>query len=58
MAEGECRTIEVKGICKQTSRDTLENYFSSKRRGGEISDIQYDKGEGTAFVTFERHEGM
>lgn len=55
--EEPARTIEVKGICKKTSQDTLENYFSSTRRGGEISNIQYDKNEGTAFVTFEKPEG-
>ena len=57
MAEG-CRTVQVKGLSKQTLTETLENYFSSPRRGGEISSIEHDQENGTALITFISPEGM
>ena len=53
----ESLVIEVKGIKEITSEDTLNNYFSSSRHGGEITKIEYTEGSGRAFITFANAEG-
>ena len=57
MDEYESLIIEVTGINNKTSKDTLENYFSSSRRGGDIANIEYIKGSGNASITFANAEG-
>ena len=57
MAEYESLNIEVTGINKDTSKDTLDNYFSSSRRGGDITNIEYIQGSGNALITFANAEG-
>ena len=57
MAEDESLNIEVSGINKDTSKDTLDNYFSSSRRGGDITNIEYIQGSGNALITFADAEG-
>ena len=57
MDEYESLVIEVTGINNNTSEDTLENYFSSSRRGGDIANIKYIKGSGNALITFANAEG-
>jgi hypothetical protein len=57
MDEYEPLIIEVTGINTNTSRDTLDNYFSSSKRGGDITNIEYNKGSGNASITFANAEG-
>jgi hypothetical protein len=57
MDEYESLVIEVTGINNNTSKDTLENYFSSSKRGGDIAKIEYIKGSGNASITFADAEG-
>ena len=57
MDEYEALIIEVTGINTNTSKDTLENYFSSSRRGGDIANVEYIRGSGNASITFANVEG-
>ncbi|CAB4034806.1 poly [ADP-ribose] polymerase 14-like isoform X2, partial [Paramuricea clavata] len=57
MDEYEALIIEVTGINQSTTKDTLENYFSYSRRGGDITNIDYIKGSGNASLTFANAEG-
>jgi hypothetical protein len=57
MDEYEALIIEVTGINTNTSKDTLENYFSSSRRGGDIANVEYIRGSGNASITFADAEG-
>ena len=49
--------VEVKGISKITSQENLENFFSSRKRGGDITRIEYTEGNNHAFITFANAEG-
>ncbi|XP_033729496.1 uncharacterized protein LOC117318642, partial [Pecten maximus] len=54
-------TIEVHGLDKQTSDDTVELYFESKRAAGQPVDIeQFDtskrKNDGVVFITYKTAE--
>ena len=57
MDDNECSVIEVTGINPNTSEDTLENYFGSSRRGGDIANVKYIRGSGRALITFANAEG-
>ena len=57
MEQHESSVIEVIGINTNTSADTLENYFSSSKRGGDVTNVDYIKGSGHAFITFANAEG-
>ena len=57
MDENESLVIEVTGINPNTSEDTLENYFGSPRRGGDVASIEYIRGSGNALITFANVEG-
>ena len=57
MDEYESLIIEVTGINTNTSKDTLDNCFSSSKRGGHITNIEYVKSCGKALITFANAEG-
>ncbi len=57
MAECKSHSIEVTGVNRNTTKDTLEKYFSCSRRGGEITNIEYTEGSENAFITFANSEG-
>ena len=57
MDDYESLVIEVTGINPNTSEDTLDNYFASPRHGGDITNIEYNRGSGKAFITFDNAEG-
>lgn len=57
MDDYELLVIEVTGINPNTSKDTLENYFASPRRGGDITSIEYTRGSGNALISFDNAEG-
>ena len=57
MDDYESLVIEVTGINPNTSEDTLDNYFASPRHGGDITNIEYNRGSGKAFITFGNAEG-
>ena len=57
MDENESLVIEVTGINPNTSEDTLDNYFGSPRRGGDVASIEYIRGSGNALITFANAEG-
>ncbi|XP_028398972.1 protein mono-ADP-ribosyltransferase PARP14-like [Dendronephthya gigantea] len=57
MDECESSVIEVTGISSTTSKENLENFFSSRKRGGDIVKIEYTEGDDHAFITFANAEG-
>lgn len=52
-------TVKVEGIPSAVGKTELEMYFESKKwsGGGEIADLQYDTGKGTATVAYASHFG-
>ena len=52
-----CSSIMVSGLSTKTSHDGLENYFSLPRIGGDVSKIEFKKGDDHAIVTFEDSTG-
>ncbi|XP_025093181.1 uncharacterized protein LOC112563487 isoform X3 [Pomacea canaliculata] len=60
MMSKESCTVEVCGLSKQTSEETVVFYFENKRRsgGGPIQEIKRDLQHGRALITFEDHEAV
>ncbi|XP_013401660.1 poly [ADP-ribose] polymerase 14 isoform X2 [Lingula anatina] len=52
------RSVEIRGFHQNTSDDSLEMLFESKKRsgGGEIEDINIDRASGVAVITYKDHE--
>lgn len=57
MAESDFFTIDVTGINKNTSKDTLYNYFSLSKNGGDIDNVSYIPKSGRAIIQFSKTEG-
>ena len=51
--------IQVAGVGKDTSKDTVKMFFQNERKsgGGEVEDIWYDDSSGTYAVTFSQGTG-
>ena len=49
------KTIEVAGLPRTTTKDSILNYFENKRRsgGGEVENVNLKHEAGVAFVTFK-----
>ena len=49
------KTIEVAGLPRTTTKDSILNYFENKRRsgGGEVETVDLRLEAGVAFVTFK-----
>ena len=52
-------TIQVSGVKRQTSEDTVKKFFSSRRKsgGGKIEDFSYNEATKTYTITYTDREG-
>ena len=57
--ELESCSIEVSGVNKETSQETLKMFFENRRKsgGGQIEDVWFNKSNGNYIITFENREG-
>ena len=53
-----CR-IQVSGVSKDTSNETLKMFFENEKKsgGGEVEDMGYDESSGNYTITFSRGTG-
>ena len=52
-------SVEVSGVNKDTSQETLKMFFQSRRKtgGAKIDDLWYNKSTGNYIITFEERHG-
>ena len=57
--ELESCSIEVSGVNKETSQETLKMFFENRRKsgGGQIEDVWFNKSNGNYIITFKNREG-
>ena len=57
--ELESCSIEVSGVDKETTQETLKMFFQNRKKsgGGKIEDVWYNKSNGNYIITFGNREG-
>lgn len=56
--DSKCKDILVSGLSPDTTEEEIIMYFQSKRSGGgDVENIQFDKDQHHAIVTFDESEG-